>query len=69
MSGRCRIDAIIGGLVAMASAHYRRPEFGKLRHLAIDYPASKITLLEVHPEHLPKRLVIHKPIKIDGKIV
>ncbi|MER8957241.1 hypothetical protein NKH98_32260 [Mesorhizobium sp. M0833] len=28
----------------------------------------KITLLEVHPEHLPKRLVIHKPVKVDGKI-
>jgi hypothetical protein len=28
-----------------------------------------ITLLEVHPEHLPKRLMIHKPIRVDGKIV
>jgi len=32
-------------------------------------PKIKITLLEVHPEHLPKHLVIHKPMKIDGKIV
>lgn len=24
---------------------------------------------EVHPEHLPKPLIIHKPMKIDGKIV
>ncbi|MBZ9774992.1 hypothetical protein [Mesorhizobium sp. CO1-1-8] len=24
-------------------------------------PQVKITLLEVHPEHLPKRLMIHKP--------
>ncbi|MER9713071.1 hypothetical protein NKJ13_22815 [Mesorhizobium sp. M0174] len=31
-------------------------------------PTVKITLLEVHPEHLPKRLVIHKPMKVDGKI-
>ncbi|MER8576118.1 hypothetical protein NKH19_28500 [Mesorhizobium sp. M1338] len=31
-------------------------------------PQVKITLLEVHPEHLPKRLMIHKPMKIDGKI-
>ncbi|MER8786906.1 hypothetical protein NKH71_03395 [Mesorhizobium sp. M0983] len=31
-------------------------------------PTVKITLLEVHPEHLPKRLMIHKPMKIDGKI-
>ncbi|MCQ8871234.1 hypothetical protein NP945_05310 [Mesorhizobium sp. LMG17149] len=31
-------------------------------------PQIKITLVEVHPEHLPKRLVIHKPMKIDGKI-
>ncbi|WP_244604691.1 MULTISPECIES: hypothetical protein [Mesorhizobium] len=31
-------------------------------------PDIKITLLEVHPEHLPKRLVIHKPMKVDGKI-
>ncbi|MEI8715667.1 hypothetical protein [Mesorhizobium sp. ISC11] len=32
-------------------------------------PQIKITLLEVHPEHLPKRLMIHKPMKLDGKIV
>ncbi|WP_287307451.1 hypothetical protein [Mesorhizobium sp.] len=31
-------------------------------------PQITITLLEVHPEHLPKRLMIHKPMKIDGKI-
>ncbi|RUW62110.1 hypothetical protein [Mesorhizobium sp. M7A.F.Ca.US.008.03.1.1] len=31
-------------------------------------PSIKITLLEVHPEHLPKRLMIHKPMKVDGKI-
>ncbi|MER8956749.1 hypothetical protein NKH98_29475 [Mesorhizobium sp. M0833] len=31
-------------------------------------PTGKITLLEVHPEHLPKRLIIQKPMKIDGKI-
>lgn len=31
-------------------------------------PTVKITLLEIHPEHLPKRLTIHKPMKIDGKI-
>lgn len=31
-------------------------------------PQVKITLLEVHPEHLPKRLMIHKPMKVDGKI-
>ncbi|WP_246804785.1 hypothetical protein [Mesorhizobium mediterraneum] len=32
-------------------------------------PQIKITLLEVHPEHLPKRLMIHKPMKgPDGKI-
>ncbi|MER9313068.1 hypothetical protein NKI51_27885 [Mesorhizobium australicum] len=31
-------------------------------------PQIKITLLEVHPEHLPKRLMIHKPMKIDGKV-
>ncbi|MER8766962.1 hypothetical protein [Mesorhizobium sp. M0664] len=31
-------------------------------------PTVKITLLEVHPEHLPKRLIIQKPMKIDGKI-
>ncbi|WP_292429646.1 hypothetical protein [Mesorhizobium sp.] len=31
-------------------------------------PTVKITLLEVHPEHLPKRLMIHKPMKIGGKI-
>ncbi|MGX9120360.1 hypothetical protein ACWTU6_27405, partial [Mesorhizobium sp. BHbsci] len=27
-------------------------------------PSIKITLLEVHPEHLPKRLMIHKPMKV-----
>ncbi|WP_245272472.1 hypothetical protein [Mesorhizobium sp. LSHC414A00] len=32
-------------------------------------PQIKITLLEVHPEHLPKRLMIHKLMKIDGKVV
>jgi hypothetical protein len=32
-------------------------------------PDIKITLLEVHPEHLPKRLMIHKPMKgPDGRI-
>ncbi|WP_224679177.1 hypothetical protein [Mesorhizobium sp. BR1-1-9] len=31
-------------------------------------PEIKVTLLEVHPEHLPKRLMIHKPMKIGGKI-
>jgi len=31
-------------------------------------PDIRITLLEVHPEHLPKRLMIHKPMKVDGKI-
>ncbi|MET3579875.1 hypothetical protein ABID19_002906 [Mesorhizobium robiniae] len=31
-------------------------------------PTVTITLLKVHPEHLPKRLMIHKPMKIDGKI-
>ncbi|MER9301940.1 hypothetical protein [Mesorhizobium sp. M0496] len=31
-------------------------------------PQIKITLLEVHPEHLPKRLMIHKPMKVGGKI-
>lgn len=31
-------------------------------------PQIKITLLEVHPEHLPKRLMVHKPMKVDGKI-
>ncbi|MBZ9874984.1 hypothetical protein LB542_29565 [Mesorhizobium sp. BR1-1-9] len=30
-------------------------------------PEIKVTLLEVHPEHLPKRL-IQKPMKIGGKI-
>lgn len=28
-------------------------------------PQIKIT----HPEHLPKSLMVHKPMKIDGKIV
>ncbi|CAN7398967.1 hypothetical protein LJR234_002609 [Mesorhizobium amorphae] len=32
-------------------------------------PDIKITLVEVHPEHLPKKLMIHKPVKIGGKIV
>jgi hypothetical protein len=27
-------------------------------------PDIKIPLLEVHPEHLPKRLMMHKPIKL-----
>lgn len=31
-------------------------------------PQIKVTLLEVHPEHSPKRLAIHKPMKVDGKI-
>ncbi|RWE96490.1 MAG: hypothetical protein EOS43_22595 [Mesorhizobium sp.] len=31
-------------------------------------PSIKITLLEVHPEHLPKRLMIHKPMKVGGRI-
>ncbi|WP_245437838.1 MULTISPECIES: hypothetical protein [unclassified Mesorhizobium] len=30
-------------------------------------PDIKITLLEVHPEHLPKKLMIHKPMKIGGR--
>jgi hypothetical protein len=24
--------------------------------------------LEVHPEHLPKHLMVHKPMKVGGKI-
>lgn len=32
-------------------------------------PQITITLLEVHPKYLPKRLMIHKPIKVDGKIL
>lgn len=32
-------------------------------------PQVTITLLELHPEHLPKRLVIHKPMTVDGKII
>ncbi|MBZ9701579.1 MULTISPECIES: hypothetical protein [unclassified Mesorhizobium] len=31
-------------------------------------PQVTITLLEVHPEHLPKRLMIQKPMKVGGKI-
>ncbi|MBZ9696594.1 MULTISPECIES: hypothetical protein [unclassified Mesorhizobium] len=31
-------------------------------------PSVEITLLEVHPDHLPKRLMIYKPMKVDGKI-
>ncbi|TPL88778.1 hypothetical protein FJ948_20875 [Mesorhizobium sp. B2-3-12] len=31
-------------------------------------PSIKITLLEVHPEHLPKNLMIHKPTKVGDKI-
>ncbi|RVD52550.1 MAG: hypothetical protein EOS30_09745 [Mesorhizobium sp.] len=31
-------------------------------------PQVKITLLEVHPEHLPKKLMIHKPMKVGEKI-
>ncbi|MER9999043.1 hypothetical protein NKJ90_09415 [Mesorhizobium sp. M0051] len=31
-------------------------------------PEIKITLLEIHPEHLPKRLMIHKPMKVDGTL-
>ncbi|MBZ9811089.1 MULTISPECIES: hypothetical protein [unclassified Mesorhizobium] len=31
-------------------------------------PSIRIPLLEVHPEHLPKRPLIHKPMQIDGKI-
>ncbi|MER9262662.1 MULTISPECIES: hypothetical protein [unclassified Mesorhizobium] len=34
----------------------------------VEIPGSTIGL-EVHPEHLPKRLMIHKPMKIDGKVV
>ncbi|ESW93822.1 hypothetical protein X769_07675 [Mesorhizobium sp. LSJC268A00] len=34
----------------------------------MEIPGSTIGL-EVHPEHLPKRLMIHKPMKIDGKVV
>ena len=40
--------------------------------LKFDYsrckPQITITLLEAHPEHLAKRLLIHKPRKVDGKI-
>ena len=32
-------------------------------------PDIKLTLLELHPDHLPRKLVIHKPMKVDGKIV
>ncbi|WP_292390872.1 hypothetical protein [Mesorhizobium sp.] len=32
-------------------------------------PDIKVTLVEVHPEHLRRKLVIHKPMKVDGKIV
>ncbi|TPJ82297.1 hypothetical protein [Mesorhizobium sp. B2-6-2] len=32
-------------------------------------PEIKLTHLELHPEHRPRKLVVHKPMKIDGKIV
>ncbi|WP_246677617.1 hypothetical protein [Mesorhizobium sp. B2-3-12] len=32
-------------------------------------PSIKVTLLEVHAEHLAKRLMIHKPMRVDGEIV
>ena len=31
-------------------------------------PDIKLTLLELL-EHLPKKMVIHKPIKVDGKVI
>jgi hypothetical protein len=31
-------------------------------------PQIKITVIEVHPEHLPKRLLIHKPVRVGRKI-
>jgi hypothetical protein len=57
---------------------FRRPHDGlrrRDRSLKLKFDCSRrkpqitITLLEVHPEHLPKRLMIHKPMKVDGKIV
>lgn len=60
----------VGAWVGLTPRRYQSGEVDNDGHISRrgDKPTVKITLLEEHPEHLPKRLMIHKPMKIGGKI-
>ncbi|RWB97385.1 MAG: hypothetical protein EOQ56_23785 [Mesorhizobium sp.] len=65
-----RISRAMGAWVGLTPRRYQSGEVDNDGHISRrgDKPRVKITLLEVRPEHLPKRLMIHKPMKIGGKI-